>query len=116
MSRNPLERVQKLIALALGGASEEEGRTAAVMAVRLIQQHGLLSPAVCCPPPPKPRYDYASWAPPRPPPPEKWNGPIVSKWDKGVCGLCFEKIKKGRYVVWLDTRVRHEVCHRKFTG
>lgn len=40
MSRNPLERVQKLIALALGGASEEEGRTAAVMAVRLIQQHG----------------------------------------------------------------------------
>lgn len=117
MSQKALERVQKLIALALGGASEEEGRTAAVMAVRLIQQHGLLSAASAAPPPPKPRHDYASWAhntPPRPPP-EKWNGPIKSKWEKGRCEVCRQEVMKGNVVVWLGKRVRHETCHKLYS-
>ena len=116
MSRNPLECVQKLIALALGGASEEEGRTAAVMAVRLIQQHGLLSPAVCCPPraaPPRPNYSTYRTAPQ--PPPERWNGPIKSKWEKGRCEVCRQEVMKGNVVVWLGKRVRHETCHKLYS-
>lgn len=116
MSQKALERVQKLIALALGGASEEEGRTAAVMAVRLIQQHGLLSPAVCCPPraaPPRPNYSTYRTAPQ--PPPEKWNGPIKSKWEKGRCEVCRQEVMKGNVVVWLGKRVRHETCHKLYS-
>lgn len=116
MSQKALERVQKLIALALGGASEEESRTAAVMAVRLIQQHGLLSPAVCCPPraaPPRPNYSTYRTAPQ--PPPERWNGPIKSKWEKGRCEVCRQEVMKGNVVVWLGKRVRHEMCHKLYS-
>lgn len=109
MSRTPLEKVHKLIALVLGGASEEEGRTAAVAAVRLISQHSLLGIA------PQPgRYrPPVSDPPPRPapPPPEKWNGPIVSQWSQGTCGLCGQGIRMSQYVVWLGKRVRHASCH-----
>lgn len=91
------DRVKKLIALAMSTHSEEEARTAAHMAVRLIAQHGLIG---------KPQVRAA----PPPPPPVPWDGPIMCKpsWS-GFCEVCRAKIRGKVY--WQGKRVRHYACH-----
>lgn len=90
------DRVKKLIALAMSTHSEEEARTAAHMAVRLIAQHDLIG---------KPQVHAAP-----PPPPARWDGPIMCKpsWS-GVCEVCRAKLRGKVY--WQGKRVRHGACH-----
>ena len=93
MSNKITDRVMKLIALANSTHSEEEARTAAREAVKLIGQHGLLSTL------PQPK-----------PPPPVWGGPVACKpsWT-GMCEICRGKVCGKVY--WLGKRVRHEACH-----
>jgi len=62
-----------------------------------------------------PRPNYSTYRPAPPPPPERWNGPIKSKWEKGRCEVCRQEVMKGNVVVWLGKRVRHETCHKLYS-
>jgi len=125
-----LEKVLRLIALS-ASPSEEEARTSAVLACRLIQQHKLLvvlpngangtngfhspyprSGSAWSPPPaPSPR------PPPRPAPAPKRSKPrnpkprlIVLNY-RGVCSTCKQYITRGSRAWWRPGKgVAHETC------
>lgn len=99
-----VDRVRKLIALAESTHSEEEARTAAREAVRLIAKHGLLT-------------GQQTHAPPRPRAAPAWNGPVMCKpsW-RGTCEVCGTKLRGSGIVYWLGKRVRHAACHRFAQG
>ncbi len=124
----PLDKAQKLIALALGTHSTEEARTTALIAVRLIAEHKLLSaPAPAGdpfdwfregvrkqrererapnPPPPKPKYGYGYSTRPAP----DGCAWIKAKFD-ATCLFCGEATRTGESVLWeKGNGVIHEDC------
>lgn len=90
-------RVRKLIALAESTHSEEEARTAAREAVRLIAKHSLLGRPAAPQPKPQPQVP-------------RWDGPLMCKaaW-KGRCEVCGSPLRG--MVYWLGKRTRHSACH-----
>lgn len=105
MDERIISRIRKLIALAESTHSEEEARTAAREAVRLIAKHGLLTGPPTHTPPPRPKAAPA------------WNGPVTCKpgWA-GTCEVCGTKLRGHVAVYWQGKRVRHAACHRFAQG
>lgn len=100
---------RKLVALGADPANENEARTAAVQACRLIMQHGMVLIA-CMPEPPRP--------PPPPPPPHGYGARtgapvgrrIRARYDS-VCDYCEGPIYVGDLVWWVPgARVVHFGC------
>ena len=98
----PLDKVNALIARALGTTFEEEARSAALIAVRLIRQYNLaLVPAHDArraPPPP---------SPPAPPPPRRTRRPphpemrtIRAKFP-GFCRVCRTHWTVDEWIAWV---------------
>ena len=106
MDERIISRIRKLIALAESTHSEEEARTAAREAVRLIAKHGLLTgQPTHAPPPPRPKAAPV------------WNGPVTCKssWT-GTCEVCGKALRGSGIVYWQGKRVRHAACHRFAQG
>ncbi len=109
---NVLERVMKLIALA-SSPVEEEARTSAWLACKMIRENGLK--LVERLPPPR-----TTWTPPpyRPPPPPPRPSPkdndervITSKFE-GWCRECRSVIEVGQKIRWKKGEgARHVNCH-----
>lgn len=102
-------RVQKLIALA-GSPVEEEARTAAWLACKLIRDNGLRVVGIT---PWEPR-PYVEPAPPPSPPAESGDPPkerrITARFDS-FCKACRKPIKKGEWVFWTKGfGAKHEAC------
>lgn len=104
MDERTISRIRKLIALAESTHSEEEARTAAREAVRLIAKHSLLT-------------GQPTHAPPRTKATPVWNGPVTCKpsWT-GTCEVCGTKLRGSGIVYWQGKRVRHAACHRFAQG
>lgn len=91
-----LDRVRKLIALTTS-SSQEEARTAAFEAARLIRTHGLVI------------TDKEPAPPPKPPRSPEYRI-IVTKYP-GFCTVCCDPIEVGQVVAWArDMPVFHKDC------
>lgn len=131
-----MDRLRKLLAMAESPV-DEEARTAALLAVRLIKEHkielalpGNKPPAAAgAPPPPTPRATGAPWPPPNPfrndpfreptpppppPPPAtrayRFGGPPVRLFAKfaGACAHCNRSFARDAEVFWMR---RHGTTH-----
>jgi hypothetical protein len=110
-----LEKVRALIARALGTSFEEEARTSALVAVRLMKEHGLELVEGGRAPPPR-----ASAPVPTEPSRERRPTPgtraqrmhIRSRFD-GWCRLCGEMFRAGDLIAWARGRgAVHARCDR----
>ncbi len=120
-----LDRVRALIARALdAGSSEEERRTSAVIAVRLIHEHGLLGRGGSAPGPTRIEYRdrivyqdrivYRDRDPsPVDFPPMKKRVVIESKFN-GRCQVCGERYQVGQTIAW--SRTEGPACMRCHRG
>lgn len=91
-----LTKVQALLARALDqGASEEERRTSAVIACRLIRDHGLLGRSS----EPVIRYVYVNQQPQPAQPTSVRRRVIVSKYS-GRCSECASAYEVGHRIAW----------------
>ena len=114
-----IDRVLQLIALATDpAASEEETRTAALLACRMIRKHSLLlspssapPPSPPPPPPPKPAQNNGPFGPS-----DRWRRPtgrfFVSKYN-GTCVSCGEPFFEGDRIYWKGAGKgsEHPECH-----
>ena len=94
----PLVKAKNLVRLAIDdGAGEHEARTAALLACRLISQHGLLDGAPSQPPPREPKD------PPK--------GPTLQRITVrfgSACLVCGQWVAEGKQAFWARG---HGVCH-----
>lgn len=117
-----LTRAQQLIALAVCDTTpQEEARTAAMVAVKLISENDLLAA-------PRPEQDLRKWfddmmwsvrgqavdvdvPPPAPAPTPSPKGKNMKAKFKGTCVSCGKTVAKGEPIVWSKRGgTRHQGC------